>query len=308
MEILLNGKPLDVTLENEKNLGEIINGVEIWLKNSDLLITSIKISDKELLSEIPEKWKNTLIGDIDQVALTVKPTSEVHASSLQNIVHFITMLKQAFSNKDVNLLHELNDGYPFMIESLSLLTKQYKFKEVKNYTLFFANHFPSINPQKVIALTEKELHEAIIIIDTLLTHLIEMTEEINDPFNSLQKCGEKIKTSIQDISEVSILLQTGKDREAMNTLVSFSDTLQKFLRIFLILKENKNINVDSLTISDMSIEEYASELNGFLKELIDAFQINDSVLIGDLLEYEIAPRLEGLIRFIEKLSTLNTHV
>ncbi|MBN2444048.1 MAG: hypothetical protein JXJ04_21980 [Spirochaetales bacterium] len=304
----MNGKPLDVTLENEKNLGEIINGVEIWLKNSDLLITSIKISDKELLSEIPEKWKNTLIGDIDQVALTVKPTSEVHASSLQNIVHFITMLKQAFSNKDVNLLHELNDGYPFMIESLSLLTKQYKFKEVKNYTLFFANHFPSINPQKVIALTEKELHEAIIIIDTLLTHLIEMTEEINDPFNSLQKCGEKIKTSIQDISEVSILLQTGKDREAMNTLVSFSDTLQKFLRIFLILKENKNINVDSLTISDMSIEEYASELNGFLKELIDAFQINDSVLIGDLLEYEIAPRLEGLIRFIEKLSTLNTHV
>ena len=55
----------------------------------------------------------------------------------------------------------------------------------------------------------------------------------------------------------------------------------------------------------MSFEKYYNELNGFLKELIDAFQINDSVLIGDLLEYEIAPRLEGLIQFIERLKALD---
>ena len=53
----------------------------------------------------------------------------------------------------------------------------------------------------------------------------------------------------------------------------------------------------------MSFEEYYNELNSVLKELIDAFHINDSVLIGDLLEYEIAPRLEGLIQFIKRLKT-----
>lgn len=301
MDILLNGKELDFTLENEKNLGEIIRGVETWLKNSDLVITSVKISEKELLSEVTDTWKNTPIEDITKLSLTVKPMSEVQLSSLENIIHFLKMLKQALLKKDVSLLKELSQGYPFMIESLTLLTNRVRSESLRNQAAIFTNLFPRINEQILSTWTIEEQEQAKSLIDILLTKLTEIIDEMVNPVKILQKLAEDIKTSIQDISEVSILLQTGKDREAMNTLVAFSDTLQDFLRVFLLLKNSNNIDISGLTISNMSFEEYYNELNSVLKELIDAFHIHDSVLIGDLLEYEIAPRLEGLIQFIKRL-------
>lgn len=303
MDIVLNGKKLDFTLENEKNLGEIINGVETWLKNSDLIITSIKISEKELLSEVTNAWKNTPIEDIARLSLTVAPTSEVHLSSLQNIVHFLEMLKQALVKKDVHLLKELSHGYPFMIESLTLLTKRVRSGSLRNQATIFVNLFPHLNEEIVSSRTVEEQEHVRAVIDRLHAKLSAIIEEMVNPFKSLQELTEDLKTSIQDISEVSILLQTGKDREAMNTLVAFSDTLQDFLRVFLLLKNRNDMDVSNLTISNMSFEEYYNELNSVLKELIDAFHLNDSVLIGDLLEYEIAPRLEGLVQFIKRLKS-----
>jgi hypothetical protein len=302
VNILLNGKELDFTLENEKNLGEVITGVETWLKNSDMVITSVKISEKELLSEMTDAWKNTPIEDIPDLSLTVKPMSEVQLTSLGNILHFLKMLKQALVKKDATLLKELSQGYPFMIESLSLLTKRVRSESLQNQSAVFANLFPRIDEQTVSAWSPEEQGQAHAIIDALIEKLSDIIEEMVNPNKRLQKLAEDMKVSIRDISEVSILLQTGKDREAMNTLVVFSDTLQDFLRVFLLLKNRDTIDINGLKISDMSFEEYYNELNNVLKELLDAFHINDSVLIGDLLEYEIAPRMEGLIQFIKKLN------
>ena len=42
------------------------------------------------------------------------------------------------------------------------------------------------------------------------------------------------------------------------------------------------------------------ELTPVLRELVDAFGSRDSVLIGDLLEYEVAPRMERIAPLLEK--------
>ena len=50
-------------------------------------------------------------------------------------------------------------------------------------------------------------------------------------------------------------------------------------------------------ISGKDYNVFYSELNKVLKELLEAFKLKDSVLIGDLMEYEMAPRLEELKNF-----------
>ena len=42
-----------------------------------------------------------------------------------------------------------------------------------------------------------------------------------------------------------------------------------------------------------------TELTPVLRELVAAFDAKDSVLIGDLLEYEVAPRVERLMPLLE---------
>jgi hypothetical protein len=45
-----------------------------------------------------------------------------------------------------------------------------------------------------------------------------------------------------------------------------------------------------------------SDLTPVLKELVSAFDTRDSVLIGDILEYEIAPRMVRIAPLLENAS------
>ena len=56
-------------------------------------------------------------------------------------------------------------------------------------------------------------------------------------------------------------------------------------------EEYRTIRIDGKTC-----EEFYTELNGLLNDVLAAFDARDSVLIGDLFEYEIAPRVEALLR------------
>jgi len=53
-----------------------------------------------------------------------------------------------------------------------------------------------------------------------------------------------------------------------------------------------DVNIESLRIGDATYEELQQQLNVFLQEAVDALRVNDCVLLGDLLEYELAPRAE----------------
>ena len=53
---------------------------------------------------------------------------------------------------------------------------------------------------------------------------------------------------------------------------------------------------------DDSLQDFYQELNGILTELLEAFDAKDSVLIGDLMEYEVAPRLEQLQTFLQEVA------
>jgi hypothetical protein len=44
-----------------------------------------------------------------------------------------------------------------------------------------------------------------------------------------------------------------------------------------------------------SCARQVEELNGILQELVEAFQSQDTVLIGDLLEYETVPRIQEIL-------------
>ena len=54
------------------------------------------------------------------------------------------------------------------------------------------------------------------------------------------------------------------------------------------------------TIDGRTLPAFCRELNAVLGELIEAFQARDSVLIGDLMEYEMAPRLQTLRAFLNE--------
>jgi hypothetical protein len=61
------------------------------------------------------------------------------------------------------------------------------------------------------------------------------------------------------------------------------------------------LDTNALAINDKSIDIIHSELNQFLEEAAQALKDGDTILLGDLLEYELAPRAEQEIEIVALL-------
>ncbi|MBR5933655.1 MAG: hypothetical protein IK002_06680 [Treponema sp.] len=118
---------------------------------------------------------------------------------------------------------------------------------------------------------------------------------------------ESFKKSAQEMTELTELLknipvemQSGKDAKAKQTIIKLSDVMNAFCSTVtwssLFPEKFADIKVDEKNLSD-----FISEFTPILKDFSEALENSDSVLLGDLSEYEICPRLESLSKALGSL-------
>lgn len=97
-------------------------------------------------------------------------------------------------------------------------------------------------------------------------------QELLHPNDASQRTGQKLRGTLQAMIDIPLLLQTGKTHDAMQLLSTFTQELQTMLRVNPPPKDN--------------------QLYGLLKELQDqlATEDIDTVLLGDLIEYDVVPQ------------------
>ena len=95
------------------------------------------------------------------------------------------------------------------------------------------------------------------------------------------------------LEELSLDIQTGKDARAAETVRTFSGVAEKVFRVFNMLKL-AGFPVGEITVENASITAYITDFGTALRELLAAYEQHDTVLVGDIAEYEMAPRLRCL--------------
>ncbi|MBN2738741.1 MAG: hypothetical protein JXR70_17295 [Spirochaetales bacterium] len=301
MEILINDQKLDFKLENEKTLKDIVAGIEDWLRKEDLCITAMRHGKTDLLAQPQNLWEELPLSDIDVLNLEIQSYSQLRYSSLSNFIDFTRSFKKAVVENNTKEIKDLIEGYPFLTEGLNLLFQPEMFPDIYRHFAPLNTMLQDKNTEKGLAIISQNESNFLEALDGFHRILAQVLIESEEPQAALEKLTEQLSESGKAISEVAILLQTGKDKQAMEHLLFFSDVLQSLLRVFYMLKEKKHIDFLKNRIGDQSFEEFYQELNNKMRELIQAFDNNDSVLIGDLLEYEIAPQLENLVAFLTHL-------
>jgi hypothetical protein len=127
----------------------------------------------------------------------------------------------------------------------------------------------------------------------LLNIVEERLRELQDPAGELHKAEPLIQVIIRRLGDLPLDIQTGKDGRAVETIQLFSNIAEKVFRLFQLLKA-EGYNVASLKVDNMPISDYIDEFGTALKELLAAYETKDAVLVGDLAEYELAPRFGNL--------------
>jgi len=300
MEITLNSKPFDITIENEKNLGELFIGISEWLNKSGYEISEV-IQDGKKLQLDNDKWQTNLLKSINNLEIITIPGSTRYIMDLHTIYQSISLLLNALVKDNKPLIDDLISELPYIADALDL------FLSKKDVLLFGKEKLTSLisnytsnreNNSNIKFLVLEHLEELLKVLKTRI-------KEVTSPYPELKETTKKLKNLIPVISDVALMLQTGNDKKAMDSVLKFINLSEKLIRIFPFLVEQGYTDIRMQSIENINFNDFYKELNNILSELVEAFDINDSILIGDLMEYEIVPKIDKLFEYIELVKKVN---
>ena len=281
MNIYINEKPIEYKLESEKHVSDIIESITKWLNTNGHILISTKLNN-ELLSEKDSTLSAQTEG---KLSFNIAPYSVIMGESLVGLLNNLTVIEKAiktdskqFFKKEFNLDTLFSDIELFLNPpELPILKKL--FDESKSNSENKEVDLNLLNALKVFK---------------LLT--IERTNEFNNPLDELGKVNIFLKSLQNDFEEIAVNLQTQKSGEALQKITSFSEAMGKFNRLIPLIADEDS---QTIFIGDQEIKVFLNEFNPILNELVDGFTGDDKILIGDLMEYEIAPRVKLICKFID---------
>jgi hypothetical protein len=267
MEIRINGKPADITLESEKKVGDVLAGIQNWLESSLLFISGLELDGK-------------VYGSSSLDAVFEMPLEGITCFNVKTSKWAELMLEALLGLKDDLEFHETLDGAGRDENRLRW--------EKSSPALFLKSNSPELH-NMVIKTMEGNFPAS-----GTIALVSERIREIEDPSRELASLQTLTGEIAKRLEKLPLDIQTGKDGRAAETISVFSTLAEKLFRLIFLFKHFgaafEHIEVPEPNTA-LNLKDYIDEFSTALKELACAYENNDTVLVGDLAEYELSPRL-----------------
>ena len=268
MKIMINGADADIKPENEKTLGEVLCVLDNWLSGSGCRLSGLNVDGEIISAGCMEEIFNRDIDTIGALDISTSSLPELLAECYLNLIQDIDEYASAnFEDK------------PMFIEN---------WKESPQACML-AEQSPDLFDRAL-----KHFCDADISSDQPLRQIaLERLGELHSPADEFSRIEPLVLNTCLNMEEIPLDFQTGKDGKAMEKISFFSSVGEKVFRIINILKL-ETYPINDIRVNNMPIGNYISEFDASLRELLAAYERHDIILVGDLAEYEMAPRLRSL--------------
>ena len=272
MKIVVNDQELDVTLQDERTAGDVVDELKRWLAGSGMSIQRFHLDNVDVSEEHRDTWRAVRVEDIESLQVEAALPAERDPQSLVTLIEYFELLSRNLDHGTDSAVRDVLAEFGYLEKSVDrvlrvtggvseLLHPIRELKQMLDEGEDLATSDHRTRGRKAIT--------------TILSALQSRLSEILRPEKELEITASLLAEQLPGVSETAILLPQGKDEEAMARIARFSDLVAKFTRLR----------------PEADTESLLSQLN----ELVEAFRAKDSVLIGDLLEYEIVPAIEEAV-------------
>jgi hypothetical protein len=264
MDITINGNPADIIPEKERTLGEFLLGIETWLSGSRHILSGLQVDGAIIGANAMADAFLWELKNIKTIALKTSTHSELLGEALFTAREMLKTY-EAVSFNEQGRLREPWEKSPA--------------------GMFLSEEAPDIYEDILKTLRGEGLSPKML--DGLMD---ERLRELGSPRNELRNMEEGLTAVARRLEDLPLDIQTGKDQQAAQTISLFSGITEKLFRLFFLLNQ-EGIITEGRTVEDLSVQAFIAEFTTALKELLAAYEVKDVVLVGDLAEYELAPRL-----------------
>jgi hypothetical protein len=269
--ITINGKIADITLEAEKTLGELLSCLDSWLEGSGQHLSGIEVDGETYGSSSLEKAFGLSLDGISRLDIKTSSWAELMLEALFGIKNDLEVYEKNPSEISAAEASVYENAGAF-----SGLQKSAEWKE-SHTALFLKNNAADLYVLMLQILDGKILPEK------ALPFIAERIRELQDPSSEIKASCPAITEIAKRLEDLPLDIQTGKDARAAETIALFSGVTEKLFRMLYILRRG-GIAAESMNV-------FLDEFGSAVKELHSAYANKDTVLVGDIAEYELAPRL-----------------
>jgi hypothetical protein len=266
MKIKINNADADITLDDEKTIGDVVAGITDWFSATGWTIGTLELDGKAIgASKISEAFVQN-IDSVDCMNVSASSQSEICVEALSATCDAIALKKDLID-------WEKSDAASF------LNTFE---KEAYNLAI---SAFSDEGAKKLLEAEYKT-----------------RKKELLNPIGEFLALEAEVKNIVARLSDLALDIQTGKDSKAAQTVNIFSKLVAKILKLIPLLRFS-GLEFEKLNLG----EDFFEELCSALKEFLSAYEAQDTVLSGDLAEYEVAPRLNDLYNAVKEKTEMFNH-
>ncbi len=326
MEILINDEKIKFELETEKNVGEIIKGLESWIAENDNVIESISIDSVTVPFDYTCSEFSRSISLVKELKVITLPQIELAVNTIVSLGEYITRILSEYDDSDSltyydSILEGMKLIYSGIVDSLKILnvnsivivnrkgiTLKDVLLEMKEFILIYEKKYiNSEGIKKLKDLLKNMLYFIAIVFKWAVIKNILFFKDWDKTKTSsflgeiFQDMSYVCRSSFQKFDSISKDLQIGEDRKALGDLYYITELLDEVISILKITKIMYTIDFKSMLISDKSIDDLFYEITDRLKSVESAFKNGDMITVGEGLEYEIKPLFKQIPELFEKV-------
>jgi hypothetical protein len=264
MNISINGSPADITLETERTVGDILSGLEAWLSGTGNRLSGLSIDGKEIGVKALDDFFGHEIANIKKLDIRISTWPALAAQALNDLRETCAYWENAgFEDRKTIVSYWEKSAAGFFLAA-----------EIPDIADFASRTLKGegLAPAQLSILAEERIRE------------------LADPGAEIENTGNVVQDIAGRLEDLPLDIQTGKDGRAAETMQLFTRMGEKLFRLLFSLKF-RGLSIEGFTVDGSPVKNFMDDFSAALKELTAAYENRDAVLVGDLAEYELAPRL-----------------
>jgi hypothetical protein len=300
MTITINGAPISLETRESGSLGELLSQADELLDKAGSVIVSLAVDGREIDAESYASCAGKMASSVQRVEIRAENAAAIKVRALATLLELLSIAKGQAEAEGGAAGEEggaatdwagIRKGAEDLSDAFAGLFAADELSFVKLFAEVLERSGDEPDRSSRIEISAQA--------DRLSSVFEERLAELRAPENEMRKAAALFEGRSGDLAEIPVLLQTGKEDQAMKTVLFFIEIFNKVIRVIPELRRS-GVDTASISVDGAPIQEFYGSFNEVLRQLTDAFEHRDAVLIGDLAEYEILPRMKSFFAAMEE--------
>jgi hypothetical protein len=325
MEIIINDEKLDYTIEQEKDLGDVLNSLENWVSENGGIIDNVRVDEKELPLYRQTEDLQQSVSNIGVLSLQTMSRFDHALATVKTVGLYIERIVSGYLKsrnvedyeliiEGINLIHEGMGRALKILHLRDMVILSEKGRTLRDLLSDLGRMVELYEKQYIDGEERKELRETLVEIHWMLpkvTNWAVLKNSVGEGSgNSLEVTFLKtVLSDLEDISKhandkferIGENLQIGRDGDALQDLFFLIELMDEVIYVLQFFLTAYSMDSVVLSRSDFSFEELFKKISTALGEVETSFASGDLITVGDLLEYEIKPLFEAMTDLIHRI-------